>query len=459
LPLEAADMNFVNESAGFNVTTVFGADIAAKITNAITACASACNLHIPPGSYSYSTTIMLPLNTFGQLSLTLDPGATLVYTGSGRAIDTAVGTAGPGPVNLVIQGGRLLGSASATEGIHVLPSQRVTIQNMLIEGFSGGDGIWIEGADSMNVLNNNIQNNLNGIRVSPTFCTASAPYTCSGSTTGSAWSPNLINVQFNQIADNLHWGIFEDRNGISGGGWTGSLHNTYANNDLELNGSCGGCTTYGAVYIGKSTVDVVEGNYFEVSERQIVLGELGAGAFFAANSPIVRDNFFTTRTLTPYNVELENTVGALIEGNSEQIQTTNSANCFVNSATGGESQTFIGHNTYFQNTGGQTGNALCVNGAPVGLLPGAGSFGLMNSTFQVYIADGQYLTNGSVTSETVGIANLTAGSYCFVTPADAISAAPFSPATFYVIPGAGGVTYFHPTTGGSVRVNIWCATT
>ena len=299
------------------------------------------------------------------------------------------------------------------------------------------------------------------VRISPTFCTSSFPYACSNLLTGdTAWSPNLINVQFNQIADNLHWGIFEDRNGVAGSGWTGSLHNTYENNDLEANGSCIGCTQYGAIYIGKSTVDTVRNNYFEVSTRQIVLGELGSGAFFAANSPIIRDNFFTTRTLTPYNIELENTVGALIDGNSEQIQTTNSSNCFINAATSGESQTFIGHNLYFQNTGGNTGNALCINGSPAGLLAGANSFSLANSTFQLYIANGDYQTASTGTSETVTLANITASSYCFVTPWNATAATfPFSPSTFYVIPGAGMVTYFHPSGANGVRVNIWCATT
>lgn len=68
-----------------------------------------------------------------------------------------------------------------------------------------------------------------------------------------------------------------------------------------------GCRQYGAFYVGKSTTVVVAKNYFEASPRQVVSGEVGSGTLFAANSPIVRDNYFTTRTATPFNIELENT--------------------------------------------------------------------------------------------------------------------------------------------------------
>ena len=365
-----------------NAALELGSDIGAKINAAAAVCAYQCMVLVPPGNYSFTTTIVLPLNTFGTYGVHLDPGAVLNYNGTGVAIDTQIGPSGPGPTNMIIEGGTLNGTASATEGIHILPSQRVTIQNMLIQGFSNGDAIWLEGPDSMNVLNNNLQNNLNGLRVSPTFCTGSYPYTCSGSTTGSAWSPNQITAAYNQIAVNSHWGIFEDRNGISGGGWTGSLNNKYVYNDLEVNG--GGGSQYGAVYIGKSTVDEVCHDYFEASPRQIVLGELGSGAFFAANGPIVCNNYFTTRTATPFNIELENTVGAHIEGNSEQIQTANSSNCFINAATSGESQTYIGHNTYFQNTGGYAGQRASASTALPGRWSGTGSFPIANSNYLYY---------------------------------------------------------------------------
>jgi hypothetical protein len=446
-----------------DVTNIAGTDIGDQINKTLVApiCNSQCILYVPAGTYNFTTTISLPLNSFGAYGLWINQGAVLNYTGTGYAIDTPIGTAGPGPANLVITGGSLTGTSAAVAGgaIHILPSQRISIQHMRITGFSNTYAIWLEGPDSMDIIFNNIQNNLGGIRVSPTFCTNSFPYTCNNTLTGAtAWSPNLINVQFNQIAVNQRWGIFEDRNGVSGSGWTGSLHNTYENNDFEVNGLGG--AQYGAIYIGKSTVNTVRNNYFEASPREIVLGELGSGAFFAANSPIVRDNYFTTRTATPYNIELANTVGAIIEGNSELVSSANSSNCFVNAAASGESQTFLGHNLYFQNTGGNTGNALCINGSPANLLAGANSYAISNTTFQTYIADGFYQTVSTGTSETITLSNITSGSFCFITPANAAAATfPFSVATFYVIPGAGNVTYFHPASSNGVRVNIWCSTT
>jgi hypothetical protein len=445
-----------------DVTTQTGSDIGAKFNAAITTgggCATqSCTLYVPPGSYSFSTTINLPLNTFGNLSVWLNPGAILSYTGSGTAINTYIGTSGPGPTNLHIMGGQLLGTSSGAEGIHILPSQRVTIEGMLIYGFTTGDGIWLEGPDSMTVQNNILQGNKNGLRVSPTFCTSSYPYTCSSTTSGTAWSPNLINVLNNQIAVNSQWGAFEDRNGVSGSGWTGSLGNHYENNDFEANGSAGG--TYGAIYVGKSTTVVISKNYFEASPREVVLGELGSGAFFAAVSPNVRDNYFTTLTTTPFNIELENTNGAILEGNAELVSTSNSSNCDINAATSGEINTYLSQNHWFLNGSSPAGNPLCINGSAANLLSGSGSFALQNSTFQTYIADGFYQTTSTGTSETITLSNIRSGSYCFITPADATAASfPFSSATFYVVPGSGMVTYFHPNAANGIRVNIWCSTT
>ena len=195
-------------------------------------------------------------------------------------------------------------------------------------------------------------------------------------------------------------------------------------------------------------------NYFEASPREIVLGELGAGAFFAANSPIVRDNYFTTRTATPFNVELENTVGALIEGNSEAMQTVNTSNCFINAATSGESQTYIGHNTYFQNAGGYTGNALCINGTAAQGLVGTGSFTIANTNYLYYAAYVGFST-AAATSESVAIQHMTSGGRCHVYPLNGTAQTSWNAGTSYISAyGAGGVTFTHPNTAGIQLTSI-----
>jgi len=232
LPTEAATMNFVNESAGLNVTTVFGSDIGAKINNAVTACAATCELRVPAGTYNYSTTISLPLNTFGTYKLTLDPGAVLVYQGSGDAILTRIPT-NPTVVNLIIEGGTLLGNPNAKSGIHIMPSQHVTIRNMTILQFTGGDAILNEGANVTNIYDNNLQINLNGLHQISTFCNAATPVVCSTSfTSGQAYSPNANHVHDNTITNNSHWGIFEEWNGLAGS--TGALNNDFRDNNLEI---------------------------------------------------------------------------------------------------------------------------------------------------------------------------------------------------------------------------------
>jgi hypothetical protein len=338
-----------------------GTDIGDRVNHALTSCGLQCTVYIPAGNYSFATTIRLPLNPFGQYKLSGDPGAILTYSGSGDAISTPIG-AQPGASQLLIEGFQLKGNSKATAGIHLLPTNRITVRNMAIMEFSGGDGILVEGTNSSNIEDNLITGNKDGIRLIPTLCSGTQPIECAASVNGVPYAANAIHVTHNQITNNSHWGIFEDAV-IVGHGLTESQNNSYEGNNLEENGSAG--PSFGAIYLTRSRGDVISANYFEKSPREIVLGIPGAGSGYRAYGVVVRDNFFTTLAGTPFNIEIENADSAMIEGNSELVATAGTKNCFVNIVA--ETRTWISKNAIYQQ------NSYCYMGAPGLPAPSDGS--------------------------------------------------------------------------------------
>jgi nitrous oxidase accessory protein NosD len=338
-------------------TSVAGTDIGDRVNHALKSCARQCTVYIPPGSYSFSTPIRLELNPFGKYKLSGDPGAVLSYTGGGDAIITTVNNLS-GSSQLLIEGFQLLGNAHAAAGIHTMPTNRITIRNMVITGFSGGDGILVEGTNSSNIYDNLISNNKNGIRLIPTVCSSGQPLRCGASETGPPFAANAIHVNDNQITSNAQWAIFEDTVMV-GHGLSETLNNLYMGNDFEANG-------VGAIYLTRSRGTVITANYFEGSPRQVVLGMPNGGSGYRAYGPVVRDNYFTTVTATPYNIEIEDADSALIEGNSELVGSLSAKNCFVNIV--GATRTYISKNAIYQK------NAYCYNGVPGTPPVGDGSF-------------------------------------------------------------------------------------
>lgn len=336
-------------------TSAAGGDIGDRINHALKSCALQCTVYIPPGNYSFGTTIRLELNPFGKYKLSGDPGAVVTYTGSGDAIITPISNL-QGSSQLLIEGFQLHGNPHAASGIHTMPTNRITIRNMVIRGFSGGDGILVEGTNSSNIYDNLISDNKDGIRLIPTLC-GGQPLHCGGSVNGSPFAANAMHVTYNQITGNAQWAIYEDTT-VIGHGLSEALNNLYMGNDFELNG--------GAIYLTRSRGTVIEANYFEQSARQVVLGVPNAGGGYRAYGPVVRDNYFTTLVGTPYNIEIENAESAMIEGNSELVATISPKNCFVNMV--GASRTWISKNAIYQQ------NAYCINGVPGTPSTGDGSF-------------------------------------------------------------------------------------
>lgn len=485
LPLSGGTLTgpLVGTSANFQTTnTVVNAaldptagDIGAKINHAISACPTSngnaqCQIYVPAGLYPYTTTISLPLGTFGTLGLTLDPGAILQYTGAGDAVLTRI-TSNPTIANLIIQGGTILGNSSATAGIHLKPSQKITIRNVAILEFLNGDAIYNEGANAINIYDNDLQNNQNGVHLVSTFCNAATPVVCSTAfSAGQAFSSNAVHIFQNNITVNSHWGIWDEWNGLAGA--TGSLNNHFLDNDLELNGFGAGNGNFGAVFVMKSVGDVIANNYFEGSPREVVLGQLtgGAGDFFAASGPIVRDNYFTTSPpisgrSQSFNIELQNVTDTLIEGNSEQGSPGigPGTNCFINASTNGETRTVISRNAIFQNSGAGSGNAICVNGAGSFALAGAGSFTIQNPAYLSQIEFQGFNVNQAVTSESIAVAGLSGTGSCDIRPIASNSTAAANGLTT-ILAGTtkltglstGAVSITHPS-GQAISVDLYCA--
>jgi hypothetical protein len=347
----------VTPQAPVAATSVAGIDIGDRVNHALKSCAQQCTVYIPAGNYSFSTPIRLELNPFGKYKLSGDPGAVLNYKGSGDAIVTAVNNLS-GFSQLLIEGFQLLGNVHAAAGIHTMPTNRITIRNMVITGFSGGDGILVEGTNSSNIYDNLISSNKNGIRLIPTLCSTGHPPHCGTSANGPPFAANAIHVTDNQITGNAQWAIFEDTVMV-GHGLSEALNNLYMGNDLEANGA-------GAIYLTRSRGTIITANYFEGSPREVVLGMPNGGSGYRAYGPVVRDNYFTTASATPYNIEIEDADSALIEGNSELVASLGPKNCFINIV--GSTRTYISKNAIYQK------NAYCYNGAPGTPPAGDGSF-------------------------------------------------------------------------------------
>ena len=450
---------------GLDATLFTGSDIGAQVNAAIAACPQtgygttpACTVYVPPGGYNFSTTMIVPLNTFSGLQIRFDHGAWMHYTGSGDAIEGTLGVAGPNTNGTIIEGGSLWGdvSGSGANGIHILPGNQMSIRDMQIVDFTTGSGILLEGPNQLQIQNNIIQDNKYGIHLIPTFCAGPYPYTCSGTTSGSAYTVNALHVTGNAITNNLSLGIFDDRNSVSGG-TTGTLGNTFDGNDLELNGNtCTGGGVCGAIFIDKSTGTVITHNYFEGSPRQIVLGEPAATDYFGCAGCSVSENYFTERTATPYLIEAINTQGLRVEGNSAVISTMNSSNCAYNETayssgvSWGAQGTSWGPNQIPLSGGG---NLWCQGGVAESLMQGAGSYGSANSNYQPYLAYQNFAANGSVTSESVSIQFVSSESSCFATPRSTNAAGVAQWIDTYV---SGGFTFHHPATA-TMDFDFWCA--
>lgn len=427
-----------------------GSDIGAWTNSALQSCASQCTVYIPAGSYSFSTGIVLPLLISSNYTIVADQGAVLTFTGTGDMIQAPVSNS-PNVSNWRIHGGHWIGNSGATSGLHILPTNSASVTGMFITGFSNGPGIWVEGANGVTIFDNTIQGNLDGVRISPTYCNMAV---CGTGVTGSPFSPNQIAVLSNRLTNNTGHGFYSSDPVTAQ--LSGAQNVVVAFNDLEINGT--------AVQVGRSHGLVVSGNYFEGSVAQIVLGIAGGAdgnqfRFYASQGCQVTNNFFTDVEATPYDINLLDTADCQISGNTSNQVTLNSTNCNINTLanTGtniGETGTVVGKNHWEHYS--SMGNVLCIAGSPVTAFVGAGSYTQLNQNYFPLLVNLGFAFLSSGASETVAVSgNVTAASQCFVTPynhaADTIAAS-----TTFHPSGANTGTLYHPTGAAGTLVNIFC---
>src|SRR5215469_3163350 len=148
-----------------NALSYLGADIGAKINAAITAAgAKGARIKVPPGAYSFSTTIRCPVTAnkpviiegdgmTGDASSDPTPteGTILSYTGNGDAINQVITStsdqnfAGCHLRDLTVDG---TGAGSSAIGFHFGGTNYTKTSNVSIRGFRGA-GIKIENTNGM----------------------------------------------------------------------------------------------------------------------------------------------------------------------------------------------------------------------------------------------------------------------------------------------------------------------
>lgn len=336
-------LNYIGNANGvLNPTILSGTDLGAQVNAAYALCSDSvpCHVTIPSGVYSYSTPILLPRRNQGN-ELTIDRNAVLTYTGTGDAIGTQpqVSTGNHGGV-VIDGGGVLIGTSAANSGIHIRPGQGYTVKNIQISGFTSGDGIWVDGANVVELDNNTGSGNLNGLHLTGNQCNpaqqcrwdrnSSHAWVSAGLTGTTGYAPNNVRAVSNSLVNNLHWGILEmDVNP----GTTPSFGNTFDSNDLEGNGTAG--SNWGAAVTCLSTGATFTHNYFEGSPRQVLLGcsgdagvatPTGYTAQFGGTSvkPHVVDNFFTSGAAIEVAAHF-----ALSPVISHNVEFGTSSSCFV----------------------------------------------------------------------------------------------------------------------------------
>ena len=330
-------------------------------------------------------------------------------------------------------------------------SSFINIDHMAITGFNFG--ILLDGPNTVNIANNLIEGNTIGIEMIPTFCTGSVCGPTPAS--GSGFTTNLINITYNNIAQNSQWG-FQDANAQPSN--TGSLLVLLQGNDFETNGGAG--PTYGAAQVFRGSGYHFTGNYFENSPRDIVLGTLPLGSpyYFAAQQTTIDSNHFTEEIGTQYLIELINATYTRIENNDTIDGTMNMNNCAVNIGAGNsENHTLFGQNQILLSG---NGNLLCQAGAVIQSFPGSGSYSTFNQNFLPRLAyQGFPITTAA--SDVVPAQFVIPTSACFATASNNGSAATAQSfiASVYVQggPSAQQATIYHPTGHPGLLFDIWCS--
>jgi len=200
------------------------------------------------------------------------------------------------------EGGCLLsGNPGAKSAIRMLPSNATAVVGMRIFDFPQGNGIQLDGANSVQILRNVISGTVHAIDM------VTVPH----------YAPNAVHVANNEIAGN-DWAVYSHNGHVPA---TRALGNVYRDNVFEEN-------RIGDLFLGWDAHTLVEGNYFE---SQGVAVAAGAGGDNVFDIHVIR-NYFTVSGLPGYRseVELGYGFGFFIEGNYEEGPKGAGTECAVN---------------------------------------------------------------------------------------------------------------------------------
>jgi hypothetical protein len=412
-----------------------GADIGERINAALEDCHRQCLVKMPAGNWSFATTIHLPSMGFGTYGLQLDPGTVLTYTGKADAI--ASPAYGLFAASLLIEGGQLIGTPAAAAGIHLFPTNHIIIRNMIIRDFTGGDGIRVEGTNTVDILEDAVLLNRIGIHLIGTHCPQQRDsrndLICGTHLQGDGYAPNAIHVIGNMISQNHQWAIWEDY----APGVTAALGNLYLGNNLEVNGDS---ADHGAMWLAFSRATQVEANYFEGPAPYI---RIGAADRPASVGVAVRGNYFTTNGAVPVTVDLVNAEDTMIEDNSQYDSFPSATPCFV--SLGKETGTYLGKN-HLEST------SIACRGGKAAQLPASAWETNSAQSGSIGRFVGQ-LTTSAHALDAMKAADVTPAGHCAAVAADAKGAALTG---VYAEPGNGIVTIHHAAQDGG-KLNVFCS--
>jgi hypothetical protein len=158
--------------------------------------------------------------------------------------------------------------------VHFRAGQGYVLDGWQISGFTSGDGIWIDGANSVTIIRSSATGNLNGLHITGNQCNGanvcmwdrpSAPATWVNSGIGgvSPFAANAVKVYMSRLSGNTNWGVLE--NDVVGGSISKAFGNSFVGNVFELNGA-------GAAMSGFTRGSNYQNNYLEGNAQGIVLG-------------------------------------------------------------------------------------------------------------------------------------------------------------------------------------------
>lgn len=283
-----------------------GTDIGGWVNSAFNNCSNKCSVYIPAGAYSYAATINIPVNTNGATALQCDSGAALTYTGTSYAIQALGSNGNNTTASVKVSGGCVItGTSSGLGGIHLRSFGGGHFQNLVIQGFTNGDGWFDEGANTVTCVSCYFQTNKNGI------------HNVGVVVSGTNYAPNATKFFGGAVASNSQWGLFEDASLSATAGPT--QNSSYTGMVFENNGSNSNASASGQAFIQRCDVCSITNAYMEYVPGSTVASQITLGdSSNPVNSLMLINNFFGSTSGQINTINCVQCVVATLLGNAEE---------------------------------------------------------------------------------------------------------------------------------------------